>query len=167
MSSDPGTSEAAAVVRPRHAAGEVHRLDFHGAYLLEGGQSGLTALPDLQVSLDDEGVRVVRPDGSPVFGESWDGILEVSVPGYATTPTGGSALEMAVRSTSGSSHRLVVPTSEPSALEGRVVALASRHGVAPDSPDRRPPIVLVGAVLLAVGAVVAVLLLTAGHVIRL
>lgn len=167
MSNDAGTGDAARPCRPRHAAGEVHRLDFHGVYLLAEGEAGLVAVPELHLSLDEGGVKAVHPDGSAALEESWDRILELSVPAHATTPAGGSALEMSVRTVSGPSHRLVVPTGEPSVLEGRIASLASRQGVAPDSPDRPPPIVLVCAVVLAVGAVVAVLLLSAGHVIHL
>lgn len=167
MISGPEAGQVEPTGTPLHAAGEVHRLDARGVYLLSGDAEALSAVPELRLSLDDGGVRVVRPDGSPVLEQPWDEIVEVSVPGHATTPDGGSAVEVVVRPVSGSAHRLVVPTHEPDQLEERLAALASRQGVAPGSPDRAPPLLLVGAVLLATTAVVAVLLLAAGHLIRL
>ncbi|MHB1583634.1 MAG: hypothetical protein ACYCU7_11460 [Acidimicrobiales bacterium] len=153
--------------RPQHAAGEVHRFDLRGVYLLSGDGDETATVPDLRLSLDEDGVRVARPDGSEVWGTPWDGVLELAAAGHASLPDGRRGLELTVRSTSGAPHRFVAPSDDPGVLEERIGTLAARHGVAPASADRPAPALLVGAVLLATAAVVAVLLLAAGHVIHL
>jgi hypothetical protein len=153
--------------RPQHAAGEVHRLDLRGVYLLSGDGGETTTVPDLRLSLDEDGVAVAGPDGSEVWGAPWSGIVELAAPGHASLPDGGRGLELTVRSTSGVAHRFVAPSDDPGVLEERIGALATRHGVAPASADRPAPALLVAAVLIATAAVVAVLLLAAGHVIHL
>lgn len=153
--------------RAQHAAGEVHRLDLRGVYLLSGDGDETATVPDLRLALDEDGVRVTRPDGSEVWSAPWGEVLELAPSGQASLPDGGRGVELTVRSTSGVAHRLVAPSDDPDELEQRITTVAERHGVAPTSPDRPAPALLVGAVLLATGAVVAVLLLAAGHVIHL
>jgi hypothetical protein len=89
-------------------------------------------------------------------------------------------------------HRVVVPADQPAAVEEQLVALARARGiepepdvappddaapdgdastgrgdVRPDGADRSLPIFVVAPAVVGVGAVVAVLLLAAGHVIHL
>jgi len=153
--------------RPQHAAGEVHRLDLRGVYLLSGNGDEPATVPDLHLALDEDGVRVTRPDGSGVWSAPWGEVLELAPSGHASLPDGGRGVELTVRSTSGVAHRFVAPSDNAGVLEERIGTLAGRHGVAPTSADRPAPALLVGAVLLATAAVVAVLLLAAGHVIHL
>jgi hypothetical protein len=89
-------------------------------------------------------------------------------------------------------HRIVVPADQPAALEEQLIALARARGIEPapdaagpddaapdvdssaasvdirpDGADRSLPIFVVAPAVVGVGAVVAALLLAAGHVIHL
>ena len=142
-------------------------LRFAGVYLLTAGPQGPTAVPGLQLALDEAGVTLAKGDGTTVWSAPWGEIAELATPERSKLPDGGTGLVVVVTTRQQRSHRFVVPADQPSALESALDSLARRHQVAPAlTPRTQPAALVIGAVVVA-AVVVAVLLLAAGHVIHL
>ena len=142
-------------------------LRFSGAYLLTVGPDGPVAVPGLQMTFDRAGVTLAKKDGAAVWSAAWPEIGELSTPERSKLPDGSDGVVVVVTTRLGQSHRFVVPAEDAAALESALNSLAHHHDVAPSAAVKTQswPLVI-GAVLMA-GAAVTVLLLAAGHVIRL
>ncbi len=138
---------------------------FLGVYLLTLGADGPTAVPGLALELGDVGVALTKADGAPVWACGWDEVCELSTPERAQLPEGGHGVVVVIATIDGRSHRFVVPATQPGSLEASLNSLARRHNVSPESPERsRPVFVVIGALVILAGAL-AVLLLSAGHIV--
>lgn len=72
---------------------------------------------------------------------------------------------VAVTTVDGESHLIAVPSRRPGAAGAKIRATARRHRADPDRPDRRVPLPIVLGVVAVTAALVAWLLLVAGHVV--
>lgn len=142
-------------------------LRFPDVYLLTSGPQGPTAIPGLQLGLDDAGITLSKYDGAAVWAAGWAEIAEVATPERSRLPDGGNGVVVVVTTRQQRSHRFVVPAARPAALEEALDSLARRHAVAPPPPQRSQPALAVIGAIVVVGAIVLVLLLAAGHVIHL
>lgn len=123
------------------------------------------SVPELQLELDEErGVRLCGTDGSSIWSIPWAEVAELSTPERTMVPQRRVAVVMEVTIRQGQSHHLLLPADRPRKVESEIRALALRHGVR-HRRSSPPAAVSVGVVAL-VGAAVAALLLTAGHVIH-
>lgn len=141
-------------------------LRFVDAYLLTSGHGGPMAVPELTLELGEAGVALSRADTTAIWAAGWDEISELAAPERSKLPDGGPGVVLVITG-KGRSHRFVVPADRPARLEAMLDALARRHGVSPERPERsKPPVVVVGVLVVLAGAL-TVLLLAAGHIIRL
>lgn len=72
---------------------------------------------------------------------------------------------VAVTTVDGERHLIAVPSRRPGAAGAKIRATARRHRADPDRPDRRVPLPIVLGVVAVTAALVAWLLLVAGHVV--
>ncbi len=139
---------------------------FPGVYLLTVGPEGPTAVPGLVLEFDPRGVQLSRSDGTLVWKAWWEEIDEMATPERSRLPDATNAVVVVLTTTSGRSHRFVVPARRPSKTEATIRALAKHHDAVAERPDPQSPWVIAAVGLVVVGAVTA-LLLAAGHVIAL
>lgn len=121
----------------------------------------------LELVLDGEGLRLLRPDGSTVRAAPWADVAALAVADPSWAPDLGRGMTVDVISSEGRRTRLFVPARRPGAVAARLRAVARRRRVDPDTPDRRVPAVVAVGVVAVSGALVTWLLLLAGHVIRM
>ena len=108
-----------------------------------------------------------RANGTPVWTCVWTEISEMAAPERSRLPDGGHGVVLLVSARDGRAHRFVVPAARPGSLEASLSALARRHDVSPDRPERSQPAPIVVGALVILAASLAVLLLSAGHIISL
>jgi hypothetical protein len=117
-------------------AAETTSLHLSGVYLLTAESEGQTAVPGLGIDLDHTGLTVRKPDGQVGVAVGWAQLSSVTAGGRMRTPVGtpGVVLEAA---TAGRTHRFVVPTLDPDALEGDIARVVSTMPRDPRSKVRR------------------------------
>lgn len=152
---------------PRDGPRSEGKRRFTGVYLLTTGPDGPTAVPGLTLELGDRGVGLWRADGVPVWTPTWGEITELSAPERSRLPDGAHGVVVLITATDGRAHRFVIPASRPGSLEASLNSLARRRNVSPERPERSPPTLLVIGALVVLAAALAVLLLSAGHVVSL
>jgi hypothetical protein len=158
----------AAEVAPAQPAVPVQTLlRFAGVYLLTSGPQGPTAVPGLQLALDEAGVTLAKGDGTAVWSAPWDEIAELAWPERSKLPDGDSGVVVVITTRQQRAHRFVVPAAQPAALEAALDSLARRHQVAPPAVEHAQPAPLVIGAIAVAAVVIAVLLLAAGHIIHL
>jgi hypothetical protein len=156
---------------PRHAAapptpsGRPVRT-YAGVALLDGDAPPTPVTAGLELVLDGDGVRLVRPDGSTLRSAPWGEVSALAATDPSWSPDLGRGVAVDVTSADGRRTRLFVPARRPGAVAARLRAVARQCRVDPDAPDRRAPVLVVGGLVAASGALVTWLLLVAGHVIR-
>jgi hypothetical protein len=144
--------------------GAPDHLRLTDVLLLTEGPEGPTAVPQLALTLDGDGVTVHKMTGGFVWQAPWDQVTELSSPERSTTEDGGAGAVVVVSADS-RRHRFVVPVTDPAALQDKVARIASDHGVSSGRLRLGPHPLVAAAVVLVTGAAVAALLLLAGHVI--
>ncbi len=131
-------------------------LQFDDVFLVTDGGTDEVAVPGLALSIDDSGICLLKPDGSPAAAMAWEVITGVDSAGRTAPTEGTSALVLEV-ATAARTHRFVVPTEAPDAADHAIQqAWASQSG--PSSPARRSP-AMVGSLLVLAAVVVAVAVL--------
>lgn len=140
---------------------------FDGVYLLTTGPDGPTAVPGLILELGNRGVGLWRADGAPVWIPTWDEITELSAPERSRLPGAGHGVVVLITATDGRAHRFVIPTASPGSLEASLNSLARRRNVSPERPERSQPAFVVIGALIVLAAALALLLLSAGHIVSL
>ena len=139
-------------------------------YLLtEGaeGAEGPVAVPHLTLTFDAAGLALDKADGSPAWSCGWDQLREMSPVERSVLPDGREGVViLVVERKRGRRHRFVVPTDDPESAEVSVRDRARSHGLR-TSPDR-PAVsrALNVSIAVAAAAVMAVLLLSAVHLIQ-
>ncbi len=142
------------------------QLRFSGVYLLASLADGLGAVPNLVLELGEGGVTLSKEDDVTIWTTPWEDVAEIATPERSDLPDGSKGLVCVVTTRQRRSHRFVIASGDPSALEAALFSFAIEHGVRTDVPERSVPAIIAGAVLLATTAVVTLLLLMAGHVIH-
>jgi hypothetical protein len=150
----------------RRAAGRRAGLHVTGVDLLGPGPTSPETVSGLALDLDDRGLTVTRVDGTTVWSRPWDGLVDLTASQRTQPTSGGKGVVLAVTSRQEPPQRFVVPARRPGSIESKMCSLARRHGVAHDVPDRSLPVLVAVASVLLVATAVAVLLLSAGHVVQ-
>jgi hypothetical protein len=136
-----------------------------GVFLLTDGSEGRVAVPDLVLSIGEVGIELAKADGQLVWRCQWDEVSEFMVPGRSRLADGRDAVVVEVGERNGRPHRFVVPSADPAEDEQRVRDVA-RALVTPGSRSALSAF-LSTVIVLAVLGTLAVLMLSADHVIRL
>jgi len=132
------------------------------------GAEGRVAIPHLTPTFDAAGLALDKTDGEPVWFSGWDQLREVSPVERSVLPDGREGVVILVVERSGRRrrHRFVLATDDPRSTEASVRDRARSHGLR-TSPERpavsRAPNV---SIVVAAAAVMAVLLLSAVHLIN-
>jgi len=95
----------------------------------------------------------------------WSGVSTLGVTHEGRLPDGSRGLVVAVGTADDGDRQIAVASRRPGAAGARIRAIARRRRVDPDRPDRRVPLLIVLGVVALSGALVAWLLLLAGHVV--
>jgi len=137
-------------------------------YLLTEGAEGRIAVPHLTLTFDTAGLALDKTDGEPVWFCGWNQLREMSPVERSVLPDGREGVVILVVESSGRRrrHRFVLATDDPRSTEASVRDRARSHGLR-TSPERpavsRAPNV---SIVVAAAAVMAVLLLSAVHLIN-
>jgi hypothetical protein len=143
------------------------QLRFSGVYLLSSLSDGPGAIANLQLELGEGAITLTKEDGVTIWTTPWEEVTEIATPDRADLPDGSKGVVWVVTTRQRRSHRFVIASDDPSALEAALSSSGIEHGVRSDVPDRSVPAIVAVAVLVATAAVVTLLLLMAGHVIHL
>ncbi len=103
--------------------------------------------------------------GAPVWSVPWSDVEQLVVPERSPLPDGHVGVVVEVATAQGTTRRCLVPAGHWWALGGAFEAIARSRGVAPGRERRLPWLLTAVLVLVAAGAVAA-LLLASGHLIR-
>jgi hypothetical protein len=137
-------------------------------YLLTEGREGEVAVPHLTLTFLDTGLALDKADGEPVWGSDWSGLEEMSPVERSVLPDGRDGVVIVVVEQGRQhSHRFVLGTEDVATTEAAVRDRAAAHGLRSTSPRRAVSRLLLAVVVLAALGSLAVLLLSATHVIRL
>lgn len=135
-------------------------------YLLTKRNAGSVAIPHLALTFGTRGIELAKLDGEVVWRCTWSKLDELSTAERTILPGGRQGVVVVIAENGGRRHRLVLPTYEPDAMEASVRARADAHHVRTHVP---PPAVsrrLTLAVVVATIATLAVLFLSAAHVLH-
>ena len=136
-------------------------------YLLTEGPDGDIAVPHLTLSFLAGGLALDRAEGDPVWDSAWTGLEELSPVERSVLPDGRDGVVIVVvERDQHRRHRFVLATDDAATTEQAVRERATAHGLRTRSERRAVSRPLVIGVLLAAMATMAVLLLSATHVIH-
>ncbi|MHB8220927.1 MAG: hypothetical protein ACYDHU_11510 [Acidimicrobiales bacterium] len=124
-------------------------------------------MPGLRLEFGAAGLSLTKFDGSPVWAARWDQVDELATPERSRLPDQGDGVVLVVGTNDRCSHRFVLPSDEPAALEAVLETIARNHGAHRTGARRAQPLVIVVSAIVIVAAVAIVLVLAAGHVIHL
>ena len=137
-------------------------------YLLTEGAEGRVAVPHLTLTFDAAGLALDKTDGEPVWFCGWDQLREMAPVERSVLPDGKEGVVVLVVERSGRrrQHRFVLATDDPASTEASVRDRARSRGLR-TSPER-PAVsrALNVSIVIAAAAMVAVLLLSAVHLIH-
>jgi hypothetical protein len=136
-------------------------------FLLTDGSEGRVAVPELVLSIGTEGIDLAKADGHLVWRCQWDEVSEFMTPERSLLADGRDALVVEVGERTGRAHRFVLPSADPAEDEQRVRDIARAHGMVAPESHRALSVLLTTVIVLAVLGTLAVLMLSADHVIRL
>ena len=137
-------------------------------YLLTEGAEGRVAVPHLTLTFDAAGLALDKTDGEPVWFCGWDQLREMAPVERSVLPDGKEGVVILVVERSGRRrrHRFVLATDDPGSTEASVRDRARSRGLR--TSQERPAVsrALNVSIVIAAAAVVAVLLLSAVHLIH-
>jgi hypothetical protein len=136
-------------------------------YLLTSGTKGRVAIPNLSLTFVGKGVELAKSDGVVVWRCTWSKMDELSAGERSTLPDGRDGLVVVVVENDGRQHRFVLPTGDPDSVEAEIRARATLHRLRTAAPPTAVSRRLTMAVVVAAVATLAVLLLSAAHVVYL
>ncbi len=137
-------------------------------YLLTEGPDGTIAVPALTLTFFADSVEVDKADGEEVWTREWSQIAEMSPSGRSVLPGGGHGVVVTITERAPRRpHRFVLGTGDPETTELFLRDLARAHGVATRRAGRAASRLLTAALVVVFAAVLAVLLLSAAHVVHL
>jgi len=136
-------------------------------YLLAEGPDGEMAVPELTLAFRDAGLALAKADGEAVWDRAWTELEQVAPVERSVLPDGRDGVVIAVVERGHErAHRFVLATDDADAMEQAVRQCAGAHGLRTRSARRAVSRLLMTAVVLAALATMAVLLLSAAHVIH-
>jgi hypothetical protein len=136
-------------------------------YLLTDGSQGEMAVPHLTLTFLESGLALDKADGEPVWGSDWAGLEELSAVQRSVLPDGRDGVVIAVVERAGRhTHRFVLATDDVVITERAVRDRAAAHGLRTRSARRAVSRLLTVGLALALLGTLAVLLLSAAHVIH-
>ncbi|HUC06401.1 MAG TPA: hypothetical protein VL961_13435 [Acidimicrobiales bacterium] len=139
---------------------------FSDVYLLTDGPDGRVAIPHLELALARAGITLAKPDAEVAWSSGWDELATLTTEERSLLSHGREGLVVLVVERNGRSHRFVVPTEDPALLMLEVRTMAQRHALRTSRPPRatlRSFNVVLGVAALAS---VALLVLSAAHVVH-
>jgi hypothetical protein len=161
----PGPAPADVPSPPALGPAEL-QLSVRDVYLLVDGPQGLRATPGHDLRVGGDGLTLASTGGATVWSVPWSEVDQLAVPERSPLPDGREGVVVEVATAQGTKRRCLVPAGHWWALGGAFEALARSRGVAPGRERRLPWLLTALLVLMAAGAVAA-LLLASGHLIRL
>ena len=138
-----------------------------GVFLLTDGNEGRVAVPELVLSVGNAGIELAKADGQLVWQCQWDEVRQFMTPERSLLADGRDAVVVEVGERNGRAHRFVLPSADPAEDEQRVRDVARAHALATPGSRSAMSALLTTVIVLAVLGTLAVLLLSADHVIRL
>ena len=139
-------------------------------YLLTEGADGTgpVAVPQLTLSFFRDGIEVDKADGEEVWSRAWADIAEMSPTERSVLPGGGGGVVVTiVEREQRRRHRFVLGTGDPDMTELFIRDLARAHAMESSGAERALSRLLTAGLVVAFVAVLAVLLLSATHVVHL
>jgi hypothetical protein len=137
-------------------------------YLLIEGAGGRVAVPHLTLTFLDSGLALDKTDGEPVWFSSWDQLHEMAPVEPSVLPDGRDVVVILVVQHRGrrGRHRFVLATDDPVPTEAAIRDRAAAHGLRTNSEKPAVSRPLTVSIALSAAAAMAVLLLSAVHLIR-
>jgi hypothetical protein len=136
-------------------------------FLLTDGNEGRVAIPHLELTFGTTGIELAKDDGQLVWQSAWDDLSEFSTAERSLLADGREGVVLVVVERGGRHHRFVLPSTAPDQTESNMRDLAARHELLAADPSRAVSRVLSATIGLAAVATIAVLALSATHVIHL
>ena len=130
--------------------------------------SGQIAVPHLTLTFAPTGMELDKADGEGVWSSTWTQLQELSPVERSALPDGRDGVViLVVEREDRRRHRFVLPTDDVASTEATIRRRAVGHGL--QTRSSRPAVsrALTASIVLAAAAVMAALLLSAAHVIRL
>ena len=135
-------------------------------YLLTEGAGQRVAVPHLTLTFLDSGLALDKTDGERVWFSSWDQLREMAPVGRSVLPDGRDGVVILVVQHGGRGrHRLVLAADDP-VTEAAIRDRAAAHGLRTNSEKPAVSRRLTVSIALCGAAVMAVLLLSAVHLIH-
>ncbi|HEY1651371.1 MAG TPA: hypothetical protein VGG09_05765 [Acidimicrobiales bacterium] len=136
-------------------------------YLLTEGSQGQVAVPHLTLTFRDSGLELDKLDGESVWDCRWSELQEMAPVERSVLPDGRDGVVIVVvERDSRRHHRFVLATDDAEATEESVRGRAGTHGLRTRWPRPAVSRLLTSAIVVALAATLAVLLLSAVHVIH-
>ena len=137
-------------------------------HLLTDGGEGQIAVPHLTLTFAPTGMELDKADGEEVWSSTWTQLQELSPVERSVLPDGRDGVViLVVEREDRRRHRFVLPTDDVASTEATIRRRAVAHGLRTRSPRPAVSRALTASIVLAAAAVMAALLLSAAHVIRL
>ena len=109
---------------------------------------------------------MAKQDGELAWQCAWPALDVLSTAGRSILPDGRAGVVVVVVEHGGRQHRFVMPTEDPGPLESEVRVRARAHRLGTFEPPAAVSRLLTVAVAIAAAATLAVLLLSAAHVLH-
>ena len=137
-------------------------------YFLTEGAKGRVAVPHLTLTFDTAGLALDKTDGEPVWFCGWDQLREMAPVERSVLPDGRDGVVILVVERSGRRrrHRFVLATDDAASTEARVRDRARSRGLRTNQERRSVSRTLNVSIVAAAATVMAVLVLSAVHVIH-
>jgi hypothetical protein len=141
-------------------------LSVGGAYLLSDGSQGRVAIPGLRFELRTDGIELAKEDGDVIWHCPWMGVDVLTTAERSLLPDGSDGLVIAVIEHGGRQHRFILPARDPDAVAHQVRVWARANHIQTFEPPAAVSRTLTVAVIVAAFATVAVLMLSAAHILH-
>jgi hypothetical protein len=136
-------------------------------YLLAEGRSGESAVPHLTLTFLDSGLVLEQADGDTLWHGAWAELRQMAPVARSVLPDGrDGVVVVVVERHRGRRHHFVLTTDDVGSMEAEVRGRAAAHGLRTNEAARAVSRPLTAAVALAALATLALLLLSAAHVIH-
>ncbi|HWD55223.1 MAG TPA: hypothetical protein VG346_08870 [Acidimicrobiales bacterium] len=136
-------------------------------YLLTEGTDGEIAVPRLTLTFRDSGLELDKADGESVWDCDWSELQEMTPVERSVLPDGREGVVMVVvERDRRRRHRFVLATDDAEATEGSIRGRAGTYGLRTRWPRPAVSRLLIVALVGAASVTLALLLLSADHVIH-
>lgn len=138
-------------------------------YLLTTGSEGPVAVPHLRLTFRQQGLELDKADGELVWSCDWSDLVEMAPVERSILPDGQEGVVMVVverHHRRRRRHRFVLATEDADATEAFVRARAGTHGLRTRWPRPAVSRLLTVAIVAAFAVTLALLMLSAVHVIH-